>query len=63
LKADESKKIFIDFKKNKTNFDGIMEFSINRNGIINNYNFGYYSNGIPPEDIIIIVKKDTILFD
>ncbi len=26
------------------------------------YNFGYYSNGIPPEDMKIIIKDDTVIF-
>jgi hypothetical protein len=63
FKTNETKKIFVDFKENKTNFDGIMELTTNRNDSLKKYFFGYYSNGLPPDDMKIIIKKDTILFD
>ena len=62
LKINESKKLFLNFSKNKVKYDGIMRLFIYRGYTSKNYDFGYYSNGIPPEDIKIIITKDTVLF-
>lgn len=39
-----------------------MSLSIYKKGLNKNYNFGYYSNGIPPKDVVINIKKDTVIF-
>ncbi|MGB0892317.1 MAG: hypothetical protein ACPGUU_08185, partial [Flavobacteriaceae bacterium] len=60
LKINETKHLFIDFKGKSKN-DGIMGLYIykkNKPTSID-YKFGYYSNGIPPEDIKIIIKDHT----
>lgn len=64
LKINETKTIFIPFNNKEVRFDGIMGLSIYKNNITtsSDYNFGYYSNGIPPEDMKIIIKDDTVLF-
>lgn len=62
LKINESKRIFLNFSKNKVKHDGIMRLLIYEDDIDMSkyYDFGYYSNGIPPEDIKVIIKDDII---
>ncbi|MDB0025579.1 hypothetical protein N9E92_00095 [Polaribacter sp.] len=64
LKMNEIKTIFIPFNNKEVRFDGIMGLYIYRNHTTtsSDYNFGYYSNGIPPEDMKIIIKDDTVIF-
>lgn len=64
LKMNKTKTIFIPFNNKEVHFDGIMGLYIYKNHITtsSDYNFGYYSNGIPPEDMKIIIKEDNVLF-
>lgn len=64
LKINEAKKIFIPFNNKEVRFDGVMGLSIYKSNTTtsSDYKFGYYSNGIPPSDMEIIIKHDTVLF-
>lgn len=63
LKVGEIKNVFIDFNENNSKNDGVMGLKIKE--ISNDYHmFGYYSNGIPSsQDVVILVKKDTVEFN
>lgn len=61
LDSDNSSLLFLDFKKSKA-VDGIIKLTIKKSQVERNYNFGYFSNGIPPRDIDITIEKDTVLF-
>ncbi|MCG8762304.1 hypothetical protein G1K46_06050 [Tenacibaculum finnmarkense] len=63
FKTNKNYKFFIDFKNNKHKGDGVFILSLFKDNVKKHYQFGYFSNGIPPnEDINVIIKKDTILF-
>lgn len=64
LKINETEFLFIPFNNKEVRFDGIMELSIYKSNttISNDYKFSYYSNGIPPEDMKIIIKDDIVIF-
>lgn len=52
---------FIDFTNNKHRGDGIFSLYVYKNGIKRKKDFGYYSNGIPPNNNFkITVYKDIV---
>ncbi|MNE60545.1 hypothetical protein D3C80_1556940 [compost metagenome] len=62
LKPQEETLVFLDFKENNTHSDGnfFIKYYINAEQKLKT--FGYYSNGIPSTDKVIIeIKKDTLL--
>mgnify|MGYP003111225497 CR=1 FL=1 len=64
LKPQKTKEIFLDFKVNNPNQDGLYGIQVFSNKVLRGQYFGYYSNGIPSsENYIIEIKKDTILVE
>lgn len=64
LKSMETKTVFLDFKNNHHQGDGIIRLVVYKNRKIKSSQFGYYSNGVPPDDDFVIkILNDTILID
>ena len=57
-----SKTIFLNFQGNTQKGDGIISLEIFKNGKIRSSQFGYFSNGIPPDDEFFVeIFNDTII--
>ncbi len=64
LQSNKSKQVFLDFKDNNSNQDGICSFSFRLNDRKKSRKFGYYSNGIPlNKSFHIDIQKDSIVIE
>lgn len=62
IQDDSKKTIFLDFKKNNTKADGNYGIEYEKNDIKYFNNFGYYSNGMPSnEKMIVLFTADTLI--
>jgi hypothetical protein len=62
IKFNESKKGFLDFKKNSPKHDGQYIIQLFLKDIVKRKAFGYYSNGGPINSFYkISIQKDTII--
>jgi len=62
IKTNETKRGFLDFKKNQPKHDGNYSVDVFSNNLLENEFFGYYTNGLPSNSMYkILIEKDTLI--